>query len=138
MVGRSCQEKDGVIALPQPFNDGCERGYRPAFLCPSATRVDGDAAVVGNGCSAFMRVAPPPRPWDAINLVPTPIHHMYAFALGWDVINWVHITAFHSYGFCQIIHHVCTFAFWWAPWSNDDLFDTCQTQVVFYYAMAVT
>src|SRR5712691_4188263 len=118
MVGRSCQEKDGVIALPQAFNDGSERGYRPAFLCPSATRVDGDTAVVGNGCIAFMGVAPPPRPWDAIHRVPTNL--------------------FHSYGFCQIIYHMCGLALWWTPWSTDDLFDTCQTQVVFYYAMAVT
>src|SRR5256884_3689536 len=122
MIGGPCQEKDRVTTLPQMFNDGDERGGRPAFLRSPAARMNGDIPVVGVQCNAQC-VAP-------IVLVYRQRRNALGIACGPYIL--------YSHGFCQVIHHMYASALGWTSRSNYDPLDACQTQVVFYHAIRVT
>src|SRR5205807_8582856 len=118
MIGGRCQEKGRVTTLPQMFNDGDERGGRPAFLRSPAARMNGDIPVGGGQC-----IAPLPVPENEGR-------NELGIACGPHIL--------YSHGFCQVIHHMYASALGWTPRGDNDPLDTCQTQVMFYPAIGVT
>src|SRR5438270_13876318 len=118
MVGGPCQEKYWVTTLPEMFNDGDERGGRQAFLRSPAARMNGDIPVVGVQCNA------------PIFLVYRQRRNALGIACGPYIL--------YSHGFCQVIHHMYASALGWTSRGDNDPFDACQTQVVFYHAIGVT